>query len=103
MAEFRRDIPGQQFVDAVDGMFGDARQNVVQVTLGIDSIQLGCADQTVEYRSTLAASVRSSEQVVLPAERGEQSMVLAAKTLSLGGHRIGHSLIRVKGQKMLSH
>jgi len=55
-----RDIPRQQFCDEVDGMFGDTRQNVPQVTLWIDSVQLCYPYQAV---STLAAPVRPSTNV----------------------------------------
>jgi hypothetical protein len=44
-------------------MFGDAGQNVPQVTFGIDSVQLCRSDQAVKYRSTLAAPVRPSANV----------------------------------------
>lgn len=32
----RRDVPGQQLVDAVDGMVGDAVDDVIQVGFGIN-------------------------------------------------------------------
>jgi hypothetical protein len=65
LPDFRRNIPRQQVRDAIDGMFRDARQEVPQVSFGIDTVQLGSADQAVERCGTLAAAVRSSEQVVL--------------------------------------
>jgi hypothetical protein len=61
------DIPGQQLFDAVDGMVGDARKHIAQVALGVETIQLRRADQAVDRGGTLAAPVRSSEQIVLPA------------------------------------
>jgi hypothetical protein len=36
--------PRQQFLDAIDGMVGDTRQNVVQIGFGIKAIQLRRAD-----------------------------------------------------------
>jgi hypothetical protein len=47
--------PGQQFVDAVGGMFSDAGEDVGQPGLGIDVIQLGCDDEPVEDGGALAA------------------------------------------------
>jgi len=36
-----RHVPGQQFVDAVDRMVGDAFEHVAQVRLGIEPVELG--------------------------------------------------------------
>lgn len=41
------DIPGQQFVDAVDRMVGDPLQHVLQVGLRIQAVQLRRSDQRV--------------------------------------------------------
>jgi hypothetical protein len=35
---FGRDIPGEQFLDAVDRMIGDARQYVAQVAFRVESV-----------------------------------------------------------------
>ena len=36
-----REVPGQQFVDAVDGVICDLAQDVPQVAFGIKSVELG--------------------------------------------------------------
>ncbi|MCY1536222.1 hypothetical protein D9M68_716680 [compost metagenome] len=33
--------PWQQFADAIDGVVGDARNDVAQVGLGVEAVQLG--------------------------------------------------------------
>jgi hypothetical protein len=38
--------PWQQFVDAIDGMLGDASDDVAQVGLGIKAIQFGGTNQS---------------------------------------------------------
>jgi len=62
------EIPGQQFFDAVDGVLCDAGQYVPQVTLRIDSVQLGCSDQTVNCCGAFSTAIRSREQVVLSSQ-----------------------------------
>jgi hypothetical protein len=53
------EIPRQQFFDAVDRMLRDARQNVPQITLRIDSIQLRRSDQaTPTIIATTFAAIR---------------------------------------------
>src|SRR5215813_2266058 len=47
-------------------MLCDARQEVPQVSFGVDTVQLRRSDQAVERCGTLPTAVRSSEQVVLP-------------------------------------
>jgi len=41
---FGCEVPRQELSDAVDGVVGDAREDVTQVALGIDSIQFGRAN-----------------------------------------------------------
>jgi len=60
------DVPRQQFLDAVDWMPGDRRQNCAQIERRIESIQLGCPDEAVEQCCSLAAGVSSHEKVILP-------------------------------------
>jgi len=61
-------VPGQEFVDAVDGVIGDAGEHVAQVCFRIDVVQLRGADQAVDCGSAFAAGIRSREQVVLAAQ-----------------------------------
>ena len=50
---------GQEFLDAVDGMIGDAGQHVAQVSLGVEAVEFGGADQAVDRGGALAAGVRA--------------------------------------------
>jgi hypothetical protein len=43
------DDPWQQFVDAIDGMLGDASDDVAQVGLGIKAIQFGGSCRIPRY------------------------------------------------------
>ena len=47
---------------ALDGMLGDARENVGEPGLRIDVVHLGGDDQAVHHRGTLAAAIRAAEQ-----------------------------------------
>lgn len=51
------DVPGQQLVDAVDGVIGDASEHLAQVRLRIESVEFGVADQGVDRCGTLTAGV----------------------------------------------
>src|SRR5512144_2512871 len=62
------DVPRQQLVDAVDGMLGNAREHLAQVGLRIEPVELGRLHQTVDRRRSLAARVRTHEQVVASAK-----------------------------------
>jgi len=53
----RRPRAGQQFVEPLDGMLCDARQNVGEPGLRIDIVHLGGDDQAVHRRGTVATTV----------------------------------------------
>ena len=55
-------VPGHQFIDLLDGMLGDAGEDVGQPGLGIDVVQLGRDDKAVHDGSTVAAAIRAGEQ-----------------------------------------
>ena len=61
--------PGQQCVDLVDRMLADAGQDLAQVSLGLDAVQLGGADQGVEDGGPLSSGVAACEQPILSSER----------------------------------
>jgi hypothetical protein len=44
-----RCVPGQQFVDPVDRMVGDALEHVAQVRFGIDVVELGGLCRSPNY------------------------------------------------------
>jgi hypothetical protein len=62
------DDPWQQFVDAIDGVLGDASDDVAQVGLGIKAIQFGGTNQSVDCGPAFAAAVGAEVQIVLSAE-----------------------------------
>jgi hypothetical protein len=66
--EFRREVPGQEFLDAVDRMIGDAGQHVSEIGFGIETVEFGAADQGVDRGGALAAGIGTGEQVVLPTQ-----------------------------------
>ena len=41
------EVPGQQLGDAIDGMIGDALDDVPQISFGIEAVGLGSFDQAV--------------------------------------------------------
>ena len=63
------DVPGQQFLDAIDRMVGDRRQDRAQVECRIEAIQFGGSDEAVERCSSMAAGVGTHKEVVFPADR----------------------------------
>ena len=62
---FDGEIPGEQFVDPADRVFGDTGQDLAKVALWVESVQLSRSDQRVDGSSTHAAGVGASEQVIL--------------------------------------
>ena len=62
------DVPGQQLYDAVNGMIGDALDDMPQIGFGIEAVRLGSFDQAVDRSCTLAAGIGTGEGPVAPAE-----------------------------------
>ena len=52
-----RQVPGQEFVESVDRMIGDALQDVAQVELRIEPVKLSRPKQGVDGRSTFSTRV----------------------------------------------
>jgi hypothetical protein len=48
-------VPGEQFLDAIDGMIRDVRKHMTKVGLWIKSIELGRTNQAVDRGGTLSA------------------------------------------------
>jgi len=61
-------VPRQQVRNAVDGMVGDACQDIAQVCLRSSPFQFGRADQAVHRGGALAAGIGACEQVILTAK-----------------------------------
>ena len=66
--EFRREIPGQELLDAIDRVIGDAGQHVSEIRFGIETVEFGGADQAVDRGGAFAAGIRAGEQVILAAQ-----------------------------------
>src|SRR5260370_21302964 len=62
------EVPGEQFVDPVDRMVGDAGQNPAEIAFGIESVEFRRSDQRVDGRSAFATGVRATKKVVLSSE-----------------------------------
>ena len=63
------DVPGQEFLDAVNGMVGDAAQDVGQVGFWIQSVQFRGTQQGIHRGGALAACIGTCKQVVLASQR----------------------------------
>ena len=58
--------PGQQFIDAADGMFGDLGEHGAEVEFRVEPVELGRADGRVDVGGALATAVGAGKQEVLP-------------------------------------
>ena len=61
-------VPGQEIINPVGGMIGDMRQHVTQPGFGVDTVQLGGAEQRVDRGGALAAAVGAGEQIIAAAD-----------------------------------
>jgi hypothetical protein len=86
-------MPGQQIVDPVDRVVGDAGEDVAQVRLRIEAVQGRGLDERVENRGPTTAGVRAGKEVILTAQRdraailpmsGRRSRCTIAGTPSMG-------------------
>ena len=62
------DAPGEEFVDPVDRVIGDAGENVAEVFFRIELVESGGFDEGVDSGGTLAAGIGAGEEIVLAAE-----------------------------------
>ncbi len=62
------EIPGEEFLDAVDGVLGDPLEHATEIELRIQSVELGCSQQRVDGGGAVTAGIGSTEQEVLPAQ-----------------------------------
>src|ERR1700683_2033397 len=63
--EGRIDVPGQELVDAADGMVWDLRQDGAEIEFRVEAVQLRRSDQAVQGGGAFATAVRACKQVVL--------------------------------------
>ena len=61
-----RDVPRQKFLNAIDGMLGDALQHLAQIGFRVETVQFGRANQAIDCGSAFATGIGSREQIVLP-------------------------------------
>src|ERR1700733_6212175 len=59
------DVPGQELVDAADGMVWDLRQDRAEIEFRVEAVQLRRSDQAVHGGGTFSTAVRTCKQVVL--------------------------------------
>jgi len=62
-------MPGQQLVDAINPMLGNAAKDVGEPSLWIDIIELRRLDERIGSRGSSAASLRSGEKPIFPSDR----------------------------------
>jgi len=77
------DIPGQQFLDAVDGMLRDAREHPVQIEFGVHSVELGTSHKRVDGSCAIASRVCTGKEVVPAAESDGAQRALGAGVVDL--------------------
>ena len=61
-----RDVPGQQFVDAVGLVIRNVREHEFQVGAWIDVVQFARADQAIHGGSSLTTAVGAREHKIAP-------------------------------------
>ena len=61
-------IPGQQFVDPLDRMIGDAGDDIAEIGFRIEAVELGRFDEGVHRRGAFAAAVGTGEQPVFASQ-----------------------------------
>ena len=62
--KLRSQVPGQEFVDAVDGMIANALQDMVQIEFWVEIVKLGRTEQAVDGRRTFTAGI--GRQFIMP-------------------------------------
>ena len=62
-------VPRQQFVDAVDLMFGDTAKDIRQPSLRVNVIELGGLNERIGRRRGSTTRFGSGEKPIFPADR----------------------------------
>jgi hypothetical protein len=55
-------VPGQEFLDTVDWVIGDALQDMAKIEFGVEIVELGRAEQAVNGRRAFAAGIGSGKE-----------------------------------------
>jgi hypothetical protein len=83
------DAPGQQFVNAVDRVIGDAGQHVAQVSARVDTIEFAAADERVHRGCPLAPLSEPAKRKFLRLRRIPRSRNNAQPQVMLSLHHAG--------------
>lgn len=68
------ELPGQEIVDAVDGVIRDDVEDVAEVGFRVDAVEFGGTDEGVDRSGAVAAAVGAGKEIVLAAQgHGAQS------------------------------
>ena len=62
--KLRGQVPGQEFLDTVDRVIGDALQDMAKIEFGVEIVELGRAEQAVNGRRAFAAGI--GRQFIMP-------------------------------------
>jgi hypothetical protein len=84
-----RQFPGQQLLDPVDRMIGDAPHYARQIPFRVDPVQLRRANQAVDRRRPLAAGIGTGEQIVLASQRDRTQSTFGGVMPRSGLCRVG--------------
>ena len=83
LREFRRHVPGQQILDASEGMIGDAGKYFAQPAFRIEVVEACGSQQRMDGGRALTASVRSAKQIVLAAQGNGAKRPLGRRVIDL--------------------
>ena len=76
-------VPRQKILYVADAMISDLRQHGAEVEFGIESVELGRADQGVHGSGAFAATVRSREEEVFPPKSDSSERPLRGAVVDL--------------------
>ena len=78
-------VPRQEIINPVDGMIGDICQHVTQPSFGIDTVQLGRADQRLDRGGPFATADGAGDQIVAPTNGHTTQGAFGRRVVNLGG------------------
>ena len=88
------EIPGEEFLEAVDGVLGDPLEHATEIELRIKPIELGCPQQRVDGGGTVAAGIGTAEQKVLSSQSHNTQCPLGRRVVHLDA-----SIVEVAGER----
>src|ERR1700729_2219808 len=66
--KLRGQVPGQEFLDTVDRVIGDALQDMAKIEFGVEIVELSRAEQAVNGRRAFAAGIGSGKEIILASQ-----------------------------------